>query len=91
MNLHRALLCSLACAAMSMTVVGCESYNYSYNGPQYMGRHSDRAMNNSMWQVTGEAKPEVPMPEVGPAPVPPHQQRAGQPAPSSPAGSGQNK
>lgn len=89
MNLHRALICSLACAALS-TAVGCETFNYSYNGPQYMGQHSDRRMGGTSWQVSGEPKPEVPLPEAGPAPVAPHEQKAGQAAPA-PAGSGQNK
>jgi hypothetical protein len=98
MNLHRALLRSIACAALSVTVTGCEVFSYSYDGPQYIGQYSDRGMSKTNWQVSGEPAPEVPMPEAGPAPVAPHRQGSGEVAPQrqgagevAPTGSGQNK
>ena len=77
MNLQRALSCVVACGFL-VGLVGCG------DGPRYFGTQSDRAMNMSMWQVTGEETPQVPMPPPEPTPVPPNQQNAGQNA-------GQNK
>ena len=81
MNVHRALIALFACALLA-GLIGCDTW------PEhtYMGSRSERAMNNTRWEVSGEEKPQAPMPPDEPAPVPPHQAKAQQPA-----GADQNK
>lgn len=65
MNVHRILLSVIACGLL-IGLVGCAS-----DSPRYFGMRSERAMNQSMWQVSGEETPQVPMPPPEPAPMPP--------------------
>jgi hypothetical protein len=86
MNSHRAsrvLIASLACGLMAGSV-GCDLWPDNTE-QTYLGSRSERAMDNTMWEVSGEEKPQAPMPPAEPAPVAPHQ------AQPQPAGAGQNK
>src|SRR5688572_14686567 len=90
MNVHRAsrvFVASLAAALLAGSV-GCDLWPDSTEHT-YLGSRSDRGLDNTRWEVSGEAKPEAPMPPEEPAPVPPHQAR--EQAQQQPAGSGQNK
>ena len=82
MNLHRVSL-SAVVSGLLIGLVGCAS-----DSPRVFGTtHSDQAMrHSSMWQLSGEEKPQVEMPPPEPAPVPPGQQHNNANAPA-----GQNK
>ena len=69
MNSHR-VLASLACAALLISLGGCEMDNpYKHTYPA--SRSESNMRRNTQWQVTGEEKPQVPMPEDTPAPTAP--------------------
>jgi hypothetical protein len=67
MNVHRVLLSAMFVCGL-IGLVGCAS-----DSPRIFGAHSDRAMHRTMWQVSGEETPQVPMPPPEPAPVAPGQ------------------
>jgi len=67
MNVHRVLL-SLMVAGGLIGLVGCAS-----GGPRYFGSRSDSAMHQTLWEVSGEETPQVPMPPSEPTPVAPGQ------------------
>lgn len=69
MNLHRALFGSLACAALLVGVVGCDSCPVPRS--TYPASKSASNMRNTQWHMSGEETPQAPAPEVPAQPATP--------------------